>query len=180
MFSFDFSIDEGLQQRDIANIPHWYQNIDASTALNYENNLIQPLNHQDLSNYDDFNMGNKKYKKIQTREYDIKSDLIPGVYEGGMKVWECSIDLVEYLEEIKAHLPPIDRSKVIELGCGHGFPAIEAINLGYKDVVFSDFNIEVLSEVCWPNLLLNCNLTNVNIRCLSGDWIGLKNIFQQR
>ena len=26
-----------------------------------------------------------------------ESDLVPGVYEGGLKVWEASLDLVEYL-----------------------------------------------------------------------------------
>lgn len=29
---------------------------------------------------------------------EAPSDLIPGVYEGGMRVWECSLDLVEYLD----------------------------------------------------------------------------------
>ena len=29
-----------------------------------------------------------------------KSDLIPLVYEGGLKIWECSVDLVKYLMEI--------------------------------------------------------------------------------
>mmetsp|Transcript_6700 Transcript_6700/g.9066 ORF Transcript_6700/g.9066 Transcript_6700/m.9066 type:complete len:188 (+) Transcript_6700:159-722(+) len=30
-------------------------------------------------------------------EIGCDSDLEPGVYEGGLKVWECSIDLVDYL-----------------------------------------------------------------------------------
>lgn len=29
---------------------------------------------------------------------DTPSDLVPGVYEGGLKTWECSLDLVDYLE----------------------------------------------------------------------------------
>lgn len=28
---------------------------------------------------------------------EAPSDLVPRVYEGGLKTWECSIDLVEYL-----------------------------------------------------------------------------------
>jgi len=28
-----------------------------------------------------------------------QTDIIPGVYEGGLKTWECSIDLVKYLSE---------------------------------------------------------------------------------
>lgn len=28
---------------------------------------------------------------------EAPSDLVPGVYEGGLKTWECSIDLAGYL-----------------------------------------------------------------------------------
>ena len=31
---------------------------------------------------------------------DAPSDLVPGVYEGGMKTWECSIDLAAYLASL--------------------------------------------------------------------------------
>lgn len=30
---------------------------------------------------------------------EAPSDLVPGVYEGGLKTWECSMDLVNYLHE---------------------------------------------------------------------------------
>lgn len=30
---------------------------------------------------------------------DAKSDLIPGLYEGGLKTWEGGVDLVEVLSE---------------------------------------------------------------------------------
>ena len=30
---------------------------------------------------------------------DAPSDLVPGVYEGGLKTWECSIDLAECLHK---------------------------------------------------------------------------------
>jgi hypothetical protein len=72
------------------------------------------------------------------------SDLIPGYYEGGLKLWECSIDLCNYL----SHLIQINHEdvhnvlychgyrsptfhqdhvvgtggRVLELGCGHGLP----------------------------------------------------------
>ena len=51
---------------------------------------------------------------------DRNTDLVPGVYEGGLKVWECSIDLCRYFVQnnivIKGH--------ILELGCGHGLPGI--------------------------------------------------------
>lgn len=31
---------------------------------------------------------------------DDKTDVIPGVYEGGLKVWECSVDLCRFLAAI--------------------------------------------------------------------------------
>ena len=31
---------------------------------------------------------------------DAPSDLVPGVYEGGLKTWECSLDLVECMQSI--------------------------------------------------------------------------------
>jgi protein-histidine N-methyltransferase len=33
---------------------------------------------------------------------DAPSDLVPGVYEGGLKTWECSLDLVEHLHELQS------------------------------------------------------------------------------
>jgi protein-histidine N-methyltransferase len=37
--------------------------------------------------------------RIQALEFlDATSDLVPGVYEGGLKTWECSLDLVDYLD----------------------------------------------------------------------------------
>ena len=29
---------------------------------------------------------------------DAPADLVPGVYEGGLKTWECSLDLAAYLD----------------------------------------------------------------------------------
>ena len=71
------------------------------------------------------------------------SDLVPGVYEGGFKVWECSIDLVELLVRDKVEF---SGKKVIELGCGHGLPGIHALQEG-ATVDFQDYNAEVLQEV---------------------------------
>ena len=31
---------------------------------------------------------------------EAPSDLVPGIYEGGLKTWECSLDLVDCLESI--------------------------------------------------------------------------------
>jgi len=45
---------------------------------------------------------------------DAPSDLLPGVYEGGLKTWECSLDLVEYLE-FKRPFTQYSGKRVIEV-----------------------------------------------------------------
>ena len=49
------------------------------------------------------------------------SDLVSGVYEGGVKVWECTFDLIDYLHSNKEIMK--DR-KIMELGCGQALPSI--------------------------------------------------------
>mgnify|MGYP007042491902 FL=1 len=41
---------------------------------------------------------------------DAGSDLIPGVYEGGLKTWECALDLVAVLNRIRKTLCDHDAS----------------------------------------------------------------------
>lgn len=44
--------------------------------------------------------GKGKAQDGQDEDYvDAKSDLIPGLYEGGLKTWEGGVDLVEVLSE---------------------------------------------------------------------------------
>ena len=105
---------------------------------------------------------------------DETSDLTPGVYEGGLKVWECSIDLVSFMRSreglavLSSALSPgaADRvpPSVLELGCGHALPAVhlyrsilqEAKASGRKEgarLVLSDFNEEVFGSAAVPNLV---------------------------
>eukprot|EP00656_Telonema_subtile_P041672 TRINITY_DN4691_c0_g1_i2.p2 TRINITY_DN4691_c0_g1~~TRINITY_DN4691_c0_g1_i2.p2 ORF type:complete len:139 (+),score=35.39 TRINITY_DN4691_c0_g1_i2:143-559(+) len=60
------------------------------------------------------------------------SDLVPRVYEGGFKLWECAVDLCEYMiEQMRCDEAGVLKGQhVIELGCGHGLPAILALKAG--------------------------------------------------
>ena len=50
---------------------------------------------------------------------DAPSDLVPGVYEGGLKTWECSLDLVACLASIYGpHITSALRQKRILEVCG--------------------------------------------------------------
>jgi predicted nicotinamide N-methyase len=65
---------------------------------------------------------------------------VTGVYEGGLKIWECSFDL--------------------ELGCGAGLPAIVAGLLGAVQTDFQVGNIKNIDPV------LNKNpMTTLHVHC---------------
>lgn len=73
---------------------------------------------------------------------EMKSDLIPAVYEGGLKTWEGALDLVAFLENRKL-VHELVRSRehvrVLELGCGSGLPGIYCLRQGVSQVVFQDY-----------------------------------------
>ncbi|KAJ3413716.1 Histidine protein methyltransferase 1 [Chytridiales sp. JEL 0842] len=81
-----------------------------------------------------------------------QSDLIMGVYEGGFKTWECSIDLVNYLAEQDPSV--YCGRRVLELGCGSAIPGMYCLSKGSR-VDFQDYNEEVIRLITMPNVLLN-------------------------
>ncbi|QLQ78969.1 hypothetical protein HG537_0B03160 [Torulaspora globosa] len=90
---------------------------------------------------------------------ETSEDLRKNVYEGGLKSWECSIDVVDYLSGLNHGLEDIDC--VLELGCGTALPT-EYVYSKFlqlqpaKDVNFilSDYNKSVLRLVTIPNLII--------------------------
>lgn len=84
-----------------------------------------------------------------------ETDLLPGVYEGGFKLWECAVDLAAYLAEQPAedHAAAcgIAGISVLELGCGHGLPGLVLLCRGAQ-VDFLDYNAEVLEQLTIPNV----------------------------
>lgn len=81
------------------------------------------------------------------------SDLLPGVYEGGLKVWECAFDLLEYLVESGMEF---SGSRVLDLGCGNGLLGIFALLNGAEEVHFQDYNPEVIECLTMVNVIANC------------------------
>ncbi len=130
--------------------------------------------------------GNEAEEKepSSSSSYSLAShDLVKGKYEGGLKLWECAIDLTEYLvrervvEEMVSKSSKTKPFRVLELGCGHGVPGIASLMVHKKDVTnttntilctLADYNEEVLKEVTIPNARLN----GVCDQCtfLAGDW----------
>ncbi|KAF6163423.1 hypothetical protein GIB67_029272 [Kingdonia uniflora] len=113
------------------------------------------------------------------------SDLVPGKYEGGLKLWEGSFDLIKTLQsEIKDGELCVKGKRILELGCGHGLPGIFTCLEGAAVVHLQDFNAEVLRCLTIPNVSANLskesqqpsvtNETETNIqadvRYFAGDW----------
>lgn len=47
---------------------------------------------------------------------EAPSDLVPGMYEGGLKTWECSIDLAGHLAELaSSSVSAASRLRVLEV-----------------------------------------------------------------
>ncbi|KAI3704375.1 hypothetical protein L1987_74593 [Smallanthus sonchifolius] len=105
------------------------------------------------------------------------SDLVPGKYEGGLKLWEGSLDLVKTLRsEVESNNLSLVGMKVLELGCGHGLPGIYSCLQGASAVHFQDFNSEVLQCLTIPNVVANLPVksqslgVDAQVRFFAGDW----------
>ena len=107
------------------------------------------------------------YKELPIdEENDIKKDF----YEGGFKIWECTLDLLKYLNETLI-AGELKGKNVIDIGCGQGLLGLEALLCGASSIFFQDFNLEVLKFAVLPNFHLN-GITELLPRAkfLSGDW----------
>lgn len=92
-------------------------------------------------------------ERILSRTAEQRSDLIPGVYEGGLKVWECTYDLLEIIEKDGE---TFGGKAVLDLGCGAGLLGILALKRGARHIHFQDYNSTVIEQLTVPTVLLNC------------------------
>nr|XP_020670464.1 histidine protein methyltransferase 1 homolog [Pogona vitticeps]XP_020670465.1 histidine protein methyltransferase 1 homolog [Pogona vitticeps]XP_020670466.1 histidine protein methyltransferase 1 homolog [Pogona vitticeps]XP_020670467.1 histidine protein methyltransferase 1 homolog [Pogona vitticeps]XP_020670469.1 histidine protein methyltransferase 1 homolog [Pogona vitticeps]XP_020670470.1 histidine protein methyltransferase 1 homolog [Pogona vitticeps] len=90
---------------------------------------------------------------VVSKSISSHSDLITGVYEGGLKIWECTYDLIDYLVEAEI---PFAQKSVLDLGCGAGLLGVLALKSHAKEVHFQDYNSSVIEEITLPNVLVNC------------------------
>ncbi|KAK7684947.1 hypothetical protein QCA50_011782 [Cerrena zonata] len=94
---------------------------------------------------------------------EAPSDLVPGVYEGGLKTWECSLDLVICLHDLFRDDTKLLGKRIIELGCGTAVPTLYLIQRIFsaplqaekKTVIhLQDYNDLVFRLVTLPNIIL--------------------------
>ena len=82
---------------------------------------------------------------IKSTKVTENTDLISGKYEGGIKIWECDEDLLEFLPSI--YNDDFKNKNVLDMGCGHGLPGIYLLLKGINEICFQDFNQEVLENI---------------------------------
>ena len=95
-------------------------------------------------------------------EYDVKS----GQYEGGSVLWECSLDLIDYLAEKQ-----VSGENVLDLGCGQGTVGIYLARFGsaVESVHFTDYNASVIERSLMDSLAPNKQL-DCAVSASSADW----------
>ncbi|NXS10487.1 MET18 methyltransferase, partial [Neodrepanis coruscans] len=97
--------------------------------------------------------GDADSEGIVSKSVSSHSDLIPGVYEGGLKIWECTFDLMDYFSEAEIQFA---NKTVLDLGCGAGLLGIVALKGKAERVHFQDYNSTVIDEITLPNVVANC------------------------
>lgn len=88
-------------------------------------------------------------------------DVKTGVYEGGFKSWECSVDLVRVLASRRQVGQGIS-NRLLEMGCGTALPSLALLQWALADdrshgmeLMLADYNPSVLKLVTVANLLLS-------------------------
>lgn len=101
-----------------------------------------------------------------------ETDLVPAAYEGGYKLWECAIDLVDHLYPLRQTL--FRDKSVLELGAGHALPSILAALHAPKTLHIHDYNAEVIRDITIPNLL--ANVPHAEAKYFAGSWRSLPSL----
>jgi len=104
----------------------------------------------------------------------VPSDVVPGKYEGGFQLWECTVDLLKYMKNTE-----FKNKKVFEMGCGRGLPGIYAALNGASEVVLQDYNRDVIEKLTIPNAQLNKCPEDV-IKFSASAWRDVSSLFSEK
>jgi SAM-dependent methyltransferase len=136
-------------------------------------------------------------KKSPNEEFTEQVEIVPGIYEGGRQVWECSLDLLHYLVHNHVTLQqfydarnhnvisregniPLEeirhdsstKTYVLELGCGHGLPGIYLLRQALQRCDMNPAEFTVVLTDYNENVLVDATISNTVLNCVnetSGD-----------
>ena len=136
--------------------------------------MMDGMEFEDVQLMDDLSLQRRKCTDLMTSNSTLsssKSDIIPKEYEGGLKTWECSLDLIRYLHH--SFPSPCTSLNILELGCGSALPSIYLMReRGASRSTFQDYNEFVLRTVTIPNIV--CSIGEMpeltNLTFIHGDW----------
>jgi len=136
----------------------------------------------------DKTIANDANKQQEDEEVWKTTDIEPGVYEGGRKLWECSRDLLAYLvqEKIALHNHRVESVRAdgtndnivddedtstawrpvvaLELGCGHGLPGCYLLREALRSKErCQDFTV-VFTDYN-RSVVLDATLSNIVLNC---------------
>jgi hypothetical protein len=209
MFKFNFNIEADDEEDEVKLSKN---NQDEETTSNVPYGVID-FNELDSLSSNSERLDSKFFKKIMLDEVNfveyiyiensnlinlIKNnddlieitkthDLVNGKYEGGFKVWECSVDLSQYLySNYKTDLSELN---IFEIGCGHALPSLSLLkklisikHLKVVNLYLQDYNRDCIELITYLNVkkflvdnseLLKASLVELNIKFVYGDWKAL-------
>ncbi|ORZ08695.1 hypothetical protein BCR42DRAFT_142262 [Absidia repens] len=144
-------------QADILNIPNVDVPIfkrtlaDVKFQMAEQDTLLDSTEQQQITGEDGQNV-------LDMLDLTGNSDLVRGVYEGGFKTWECSIDLVQWLSSLPDEA--IQGKRILEIGCGSALPSLYLLARHEENIVdVQDYNDQVIRLITLPNILLNTVLS---------------------
>ncbi|PCH44719.1 hypothetical protein WOLCODRAFT_139183, partial [Wolfiporia cocos MD-104 SS10] len=155
------------EQRLSASRPSQVVNIARRDLFDARFQLISLEDHDSDANPSTSGLGVKPETALEF--VDAPSDLVPGMYEGGFKTWECALDLVGCLHRIfeKETGRRLKGKKILELGCGTAVPSLYILNRLFSSepsqdseepsdmhIHLQDYNPLVLRLVTMANVLL--------------------------
>lgn len=202
MFKFDFSIEESDTEssinKNISEIQNKSQNKQnilkknnflLEKDLKYNTTIAKEVAEDAKINNHEFTPGQDQLNIITTKLNNITSisDVVPNIYEGGFKIWECCYDSIYILDLIlnnnnnNNNMPSsinikniniwkktsIELNKIIknsiclDLGCGHGYTGLYLGQYPINFITFQDFNKDVLSKYTIINTMLQYGTTTV-------------------
>ncbi|KAG0661688.1 hypothetical protein C6P45_001287 [Maudiozyma exigua] len=102
----------------------------------------------------------------------IHEDLRKNIYEGGLKSWECSIDLVSLLNESFHRTKDLSFNEtncIVEIGCGTALPSefifqqyLKQGTITGLNMILTDYNSSALRLATIPNLIITWINTCLN------------------